>query len=66
MKTFCRGEIGGWSNDGVELNETQSNETRVTCLANHLTSFAVLVSIRDRDKEQVRTLLILLHHNYII
>ena len=55
LKTFCRGEVGGWSSDGVELDEKQSNETRVTCVAYHLTSFAVLVSIRDQDKEPVRT-----------
>ena len=66
MKAFCRGEIGGWSSDGVELDEKKSNETRVTCLANHLTSFAVLVSIRDRDEEQVGTALLLLHHYYVM
>ena len=39
-------QAGGWSQQGVRLDDNNSNETRVTCLATHLTSFAVLVSVR--------------------
>ena len=40
-------QAGGWSQEGVQLDEYNSNETTVTCLTTHLTSFAVLVSIRN-------------------
>jgi len=40
-------QIGGWSGEGVELDEDNSNETTITCTSNHLTSFAVLVSLHD-------------------
>ena len=54
MIIFCRNEVGGWSTEGVELDEKQSNRTRVACKAYHLTSFAVLVSVRDQDGQPVR------------
>ena len=38
-------QAGGWSPEGVRLDEDNSNDTRVTCLTTHLTSFAVLVSV---------------------
>ena len=53
MNTFCRNEFGGWSTDGVELDEEKSNESRVVCQAYHLTSFAVLVSIRDDQSVRI-------------
>ncbi|XP_065905004.1 uncharacterized protein [Dysidea avara] len=40
---------GGWSQEGVKLDDDKSNDTRVTCLTNHLTSFAVLVSVRGTE-----------------
>ena len=33
--------------EGVTVDRNDSNETSVTCLTTHLTSFAVLVSIHD-------------------
>jgi len=42
----CSNQAGGWSQEGVSYDEDNSNDTRVTCLATHLTSFAVLVSIK--------------------
>jgi len=53
MNTFCRNEFGGWSTDGVELDEEESTEFRVVCQAYHLTSFAVLVSIRDEQPVRI-------------
>ena len=50
---FCRNNIGGWSCDGVELDEEQSSETTVVCEAYHLTSFAVLVSIQDQQPVRI-------------
>ena len=47
-------QVGGWSTKGVMVDESLSNETSVTCLTRHLTSFAVLVKIRDTDETQVR------------
>ena len=35
------------------MNENLSDETSVTCLTQHLTSFAVLVKISDTDETQV-------------
>lgn len=35
------------------VNENLSDETSVTCLTQHLTSFAVLVKISDTDETQV-------------
>jgi len=42
----CSNQAGGWSREGVNYDGDNSNDTRVTCLATHLTSFAVLVSIK--------------------
>ena len=39
--------MGGWSPNGLTVDRSQSNETSVTCITTHLTSFAVLVSIQD-------------------
>ena len=44
---FYSNQIGGWSTEGLTVDESQSNKTLVTCLTTHLTSFAVLVSIQD-------------------
>ena len=44
---FYSNQIGGWSAEGLTVDESHSNETLVTCLTTHLTSFAVLVSIQD-------------------
>ena len=40
-------QVGGWSTEGLSLDTKRSNETSVTCLSTHLTSFAILVSIQD-------------------
>ena len=40
-------QIGGWSTEGLTVDESHSNKTLVSCLTTHLTSFAVLVSIQD-------------------
>ena len=50
----CSNQVGGWSTKGLVLDESQSDETSVTCLTQHLTSFAVLVKISDTDETQVR------------
>ena len=39
--------MGGWSTEGLTVNESQSNKMSITCVTTHLTSFAVLVSIQD-------------------
>ena len=39
---------------GLSVDKSNSNETSVTCLTDHLTSFAVLVSIKDADDRPVR------------
>ena len=41
-------QAGGWSQEGVKLDDVNSNDTKVTCLTTHLTSFPVLVSIRRK------------------
>jgi len=56
----CSNQVGGWSGEGVELDGDSSNETTVTCVSSHLTSFAVLVSLQDSDL--VRDNLIYLFH----
>ncbi|XP_065905683.1 latrophilin-like protein LAT-2 isoform X2 [Dysidea avara] len=38
-------QAGGWSQEGLRLDNS-STDTRITCLTTHLTSFAVLVSVR--------------------
>jgi len=38
---------GGWSTEGLTVDESRSNKTVVACLTTHLTSFAVLVSTQD-------------------
>ncbi|XP_070551395.1 adhesion G protein-coupled receptor L4-like isoform X2 [Ptychodera flava] len=40
-----------WSSDGCEVLET--NESHTTCLCSHLTSFAVLMRVRDFDMGEV-------------
>ena len=45
--------MGGWSTEGLAVDRNRSNETSVTCITTHLTSFAVLVSIQD--ERPVRT-----------
>ncbi|XP_065911525.1 adhesion G protein-coupled receptor L3-like [Dysidea avara] len=36
-------DTGGWSEEGVFLDAENTNSTTITCVTNHLTSFAVLV-----------------------
>ena len=36
------------------MNKSNTNNTSVTCLTRHLTSFAVLVSTQDPDERPVR------------
>ena len=50
----CSNQVGGWSTKGLVLDESLSDETSVTCLTQHLTSFAVLVKISGTDETQVR------------
>jgi len=59
--SLLRNQVGGWSTEGVIVDEMNSNRTSVTCLTTHLTSFAVLVSMED--EQQVRTILMQLHTN---
>ena len=40
-------QTGGWSTKGLEVDKSNSNKTLITCLTSHLTSFAVLVSIKN-------------------
>jgi len=47
MPYKCSNQAGGWSSEGVLFDESNSDATKVTCLATHLTSFAVLVSIDE-------------------
>ena len=54
-------QIGGWSTEGVIVDRSNSNDTLVSCLTKHLTSFAVLVSIQD--ERPVRTESIFLFSN---
>ena len=49
----CSNQVGGWSREGVMVDENLFDETSVTCLTQHLTSFAVFVKIRDTDETQV-------------
>ncbi|XP_065909460.1 uncharacterized protein [Dysidea avara] len=42
---------GGWSSEGVELVDDLSNNVSVVCHSYHLTSFAVLVSIQESQKD---------------
>ena len=44
---ICSNQIGGWSTEGLTVDESHSNKMSVTCITTHLTSFAVLVSIQD-------------------
>ena len=44
---FHSKQIGGWSSEGLTVIKNRSTKTSVTCLTEHLTSFAVLVSIQD-------------------
>ena len=46
-------QAGGWSSKGVLFDKDNSDDTRVTCLATHLTNFAVLVSIGDEPTANV-------------
>ena len=39
--------VGGWSTQGVTIDDELSNDTIITCYSTHLTSFAVLVSPQD-------------------
>ena len=43
MFTTCSNDTGGWSEEGVFLDAENTNSTTITCVTNHLTSFAVLV-----------------------
>ena len=36
--------------DGIELDQSHSNKTTVTCLSSHLTSFAVLIGIQNETQ----------------
>jgi len=47
-------QAGGWSQEGVVLDKDNSDESKVTCLATHLTSFAVLVSVGDGPEKKVK------------
>ena len=45
MIIFCiinRNNTGGWSDEGVLLDDNNTNSTTITCVTKHLTSFAVL------------------------
>ena len=46
-------QTGAWSKIGVKFDQDHSNETTVTCLSTHLTSFAVLMSIQNETQPQV-------------
>ena len=35
---------------GVQLDQSRSNKTTVTCLSTHLTSFAVLVGVQNETQ----------------
>ena len=35
---------------GIELDQSRSNKTTVTCLSSHLTSFAVLIGIQNETQ----------------
>ena len=43
MSTAYSNQTGGWSEEGVILDLENTNSTTITCVTNHLTSFAVLV-----------------------
>ena len=45
VRTVHSNQAGGWSQEGLRLDNS-STDTRITCLTTHLTSFAVLVSVR--------------------
>ena len=53
-KSFSN-QIGGWSTEGLTVDRNCSNGTSITCLTTHLTSFAVLVSIQDKEQPVRRT-----------
>ena len=40
---------GGWVSDNIVTSDELINETVVKCYSNHLTSFAVLVSVVEQD-----------------
>jgi len=61
-------QAGGWSSKGVYFDKDNSDDTKVTCLATHLTSFAVLVSIGDEPTTKVLCLLSVIstvYHYYV-
>ena len=42
-------ESGGWSGEGVEFIEERSTNVSAVCHSYHLTSFAVLVSVKHES-----------------
>ena len=58
--------IGGWSTEGLTIDRSNSNNTLVTCLTTHLTSFAVLVSIQDERPVRTESIFLFFQISYII
>ena len=61
---YYSNQIGGWSTEGLTVDKNHSTKASVACLTNHLTSFAVLVSIQDETP--VRTEAVKCNSGYII
>lgn len=49
---------GGWSGEGVDFIQEKSTNVSAVCHSYHLTSFAVLVSVKH-EPEQVRITIVL-------
>lgn len=47
------------------MDEDNSNDSKVTCLSTHLTSFAVLVSVGDVPEKKVKSTVYNLRLQYV-
>ena len=46
---------GGWSKEGVEFIQENSNDVSAMCHSYHLTSFAVLVSAKHEPEQVMKS-----------